>query len=395
MSARKRKAPVQIVKNITYNIYNYFAAAPGPAPAPELSTRPQNLFPQDERIHSTTVTKNRKSCSVYVSRAMSDGTLVGGCHSTCKRQCVDMMHFVPTDNSHVNEGKRTDFIDAYNAYKKMYALGDLDEASFYRSEVERLRTAYCNSCSLLTRKKSATEQECRDFYLDIRNMACAGNDGCAYPLCPERGPGAAYVLQADHGTNPKKRGRNGKPVSLSDCSAWRCLGGVPAIRKEAKQIKQWICGFCHALEETSSQSRRRRNPEEMPLGSRASVATKEEEAQSDARLRAVVRYPKQQYVDARKREIGACAACKRRVLPGQEQCFDFNHLNLSKKRKGGVFGAHCGVAGLVNKATTLATLEKVQHLLDEEMNENMCNLMCRNCHARHTYGYPARAPVGE
>ena len=42
------------------------------------------------------------------------------------------------------------------------------------------------------------------------------------------------VLQADHGTNPKKRNADGKAVSLSDYKWWPYNGGVAAMREEAK-----------------------------------------------------------------------------------------------------------------------------------------------------------------
>ena len=68
----------------TNTICSYYAAAPVAAAVPATAdARPPNLFPNGERRHKTTVMKDGKACSVYVSDACRDGTLKGGCHGTC------------------------------------------------------------------------------------------------------------------------------------------------------------------------------------------------------------------------------------------------------------------------------------------------------------------------
>jgi hypothetical protein len=121
----------------------------------------------------------------------------------------------------------------------------------------------------------------------------------------------------------------------------------------------------------------------MPEGRRS--GTPLEVQQYDARRHAKIRYPKQQHVDARKRAIGACATCKRAVLPGTEPAFEFNHLDEATKEKGGLFGRHGGVSGLVQNCAKAAALDQVQALLDAEMAK--CELLCSNCHHRHTNKY--------
>ena len=44
---------------------------------------------------------------------------------------------------------------------------------------------------------------------------------------------------------------------------------------------------------------------------------------------------------------------------------------------------------LVNNCANAATLDKVKPLLDDEMAK--CNLLCSNCHHRHTDKRPPRA----
>jgi hypothetical protein len=96
-------------------------------------------------------------------------------------------------------------------------------------------------------------------------------------------------------------------------------------------------------------------------------------------------------VDAAKHAVGACVHCSRPVIAGQEVAFDWNHLDEASKCKGGLFGKRGGVAGLANNDANAATLDKVKDLLDAEMAK--CELLCKNCHFRHTHGYERSATV--
>jgi len=158
---------------------------------------------------------------------------------------------------------------------------------------------------------------------------------------------------------------------------------------EAQQIHQWICSHCHALEPTSNQGRRCGNPDGMPRGKWN--GTPEEVKQHKKRQSALVRYPKQQHVDARKRAVGACLHCRRAVLPGQEAGSDWDHRDEATKCFGGLYGKKGGVSGLVSNHSQDATLGEVAPLLDAEMDK--CDLLCKPCHHRKTFGYPRRAPV--
>jgi len=142
---------------------------------------------------------------------------------------------------------------------------------------------------------------------------------------------------------------------------------------------------CHRLEPTSTSGNRRADLTTMPAGKRS--GTKLEKNQYYARRVAVIRHPKQQYVDDAKRRIGCCAACARPVLPGTEPGFDFDHLDESTKSKGGLFGVHGGISNLVNNHVHASALDAVRDLLDAEMA--LCQLLCSNCHARKTHGYEA------
>ena len=263
----------------------------------------------------------------------------------CKKQFVDLSHFAPMDESSQTQGARTKFDAAYAAYQQAYAAGDRDECIAQRGMLEVLRCNVCFDCRPDKGYMSPAARKCKEFYDAMRKTMAKQHDGCQYPDCPERGEGAWCVLTADHGTNPKKRDKNDEPVNLGSYTKWPSLGGVPAMMEESKQIHQWICHCCHAIEPTSNSGNRCSDPATMPVGKCS--GTKEEQQQYKNRHRAVRVYPKQQYVDAVKRCIGRCAACARPVVPGKEVMHEFNHLDEASKSKGGLFG-ECGAASLAS-----------------------------------------------
>jgi hypothetical protein len=342
------------------------------------------------RVHTTIRKKNRKPVSVCVSEACLDGTLKGGCYHECTNQWVGIERFAPVDGSHRTAGKRTKFLEAYAAYKQAYKDGNKADAERWRAVVEALRTDNCDKCSSRF-KPSPAQQACKDDWERMRREACARHGGCQYQHCTERGEDARCVLEADHGVNPKMKQADGTTVGLSNYTWWAGNGGVAAMRVEAQQIHQWICSHCHALEPTSNQGQGRRcgNPDDLPPGKRS--GTPEEVAQYEARRKARVVYPKRRHVDARKRAVGACAHCRRAVIAGQEAGFDWDHRDEATKCKGGLYGKRGGVSGLVHNCAKAASLDEVAPLLDAEMDK--CDLLCRPCHRRKTFGYPRRAPV--
>ncbi len=351
------------------------AAASAPstsgAPAAEAAPAPSIFVTNDERRHNVTVKKGGKDVSVYVSDACLDGTLRGGCHGTCSNQWVSIARFAPDADATNSAGHRQTFDAAYAAYQAAFAAGDRDEAIAQRAVVEALRTAHCDTCRARRGTLSPAEQACKDEWKRMKQEACARQDGCANQQCSERGMASWPVLQADHGTNPKVH-------ELSDYKFWSCNGGVEAMRAEAQQIHQWVCGVCHSGEETSSTGRRNGDPALMPDGKRS--GTTEERKQYDAKRQAKITYPKYSYVDAVKRRIGRCQyhGCNRPVLPGTEPGFHWDHRVESTKCKAGLYGAGGGVGGLANNPAKASALEKVQHLLDEEMGK--CDLLCVPCH---------------
>jgi len=344
----------------------------------------------DARGHLVTVIKNGKPCQVYASYAHADGTLRGGCHGTCRHQFDDLMAFAPLAGVARTAAKRTRFVAAYDAYKAAFAKGDQHDCATHRATLEALRTTQCSACRNDPGYLSPAVQVCKEWYDAKRREMCARNGGCANPDCPERGPDVWYILTADHGTNPKARNKKtGKPLSLGNYTVWSSHGGVLAMETELRQIESWPCHVCHNLAPTSNSGKRCPDPATMPKGKWD--GTELEQKQYHARRKAGIKYPKHQYVDAAKRTIGCCAACKRPVRPGTEAAFDFDHRDESTKAKGGLFRKNGGVGGLVHNHAKAAELPLVRGLLDAEMDK--CQLLCKNCHARKTWGYPASTAV--
>ena len=378
--AGKPKVVKKVVKNITnknITINNYFAPKPGPAPAPEAQPEvPPHLFPEGER-------EIRKSGGTY-RRVLSTrkGALFGDC-GHCTRKYKDIAEFAP-DECNKNTQKRPKFFKAVTKYDEEYAARNLKGAREARDKIDELRCKYCPSCRKTNKKLSDKQKACRDCWIELRQKACARHGGCMNPECRERGPNAWQALEADH-INPKEKTR-----ILSDYIWWASNGGPAAMRAEADKC-QWLCRFCHRLEKTSGSGNRSCDPAAMPDGKKGKHATEEEVKQYDAKRRAKMVYPKQQYVDEEKLRRGCCLTCERAVTPETTVAFDFDHRDPVTKMKGKdtLAGKQGGVSGLVNNNAKRAALDKIKDVLDAEMDK--CDLLCANCHQRKTFNYKAES----
>lgn len=392
LCAKRRRADgPQVVNNTTNNtINNYFGPASGPAAILE-DTRPPNLFPEDEQNHS--IYQPRKARSYRVSHATCDGQLKAGC-TNCKSNCKDIVQFAPPE-CNKNGRKRPQFLEALAAYSVAWEARDLEAARAARAKVEELRNAYCPSCQESAGKLSPAQQACKDEYVRMRKAACKENDGCANPDCAERGEQAWWVLQGDHLHTVKEEDEElRKKEGLSQYVWWPWNGGVAAMRAEEAKGMQWICGFCHFLEPTTTAANRCQDPwaknedgtPVMPDGRQGKHATRKEIKAYYTKHNAKIRYPKQQHVDARKRAVGCCKRCKRADVEGKEWAFHWDHRDPATKLVGEdtLAGETGGVAGLVANVLKRAALDApgFKAVLDKEMDK--CDLLCHNCHHRKT-----------
>jgi hypothetical protein len=367
-------------------MHNYFGSGPSQAPPSDgRPTEADNLFPIEERSHYVVVPYHAGTRNVLSSRAKHDGELTRGCVH-CTQTSLPIEDFAPQDVLH-SLRPRAAFFEAMGAYRAAWTAKDLNAARAARADVEAHARGRCPSCTPELGHLNPKQKECKDLYDAERQRMCALQNGCRFPECPERGAEAWCVLEGDHiDTSTKVYGPG-------DYSWWSMNGGAEALQLEFAKLR-WPCAFCHRLEDTSTTAHRCADPDTMPECKRS--GTEEEVKQYKAHWNAKIKYPKQQYVDARKRAVGACAHCRRAVTAGTEQCFDWDHRNELTKIKGSdtVAGKNGGVSGMVNNLlvdTCIVRNPTFTAILDAEMDK--CNLLCANCHHRKTNGYTPRAPV--
>ena len=366
---------------------SFFSRAEGPTCAEDDDPRPPHLFPRDERKHTFEKILNGKKVVFRESQVTRDGELRAGCkNGNCPRNWLPMSDFEPRDCNN-NARKKARFQQAMEAFKEAYDRRDLDEAREARAIVEETRSAKCSKCCDDFGHMSPNQEACKTWWDDKRKEKCAEQDGCANPDCPVRGPEMWFVLEGDHVHGKRDEDESKRKVEgLGQYSWWSWNGGVPAMEAELAKGMRFICRCCHSVDELSNQSNRYEDPATMPDGK--SNGTEEERRQYHRKWMAKIRYPKQQHVDARKRQIGCCANCRREVPDGKGVvAFDFDHRDESTKRigKGTLAGEKGGVAGIVANHRKDAALDApgVEEALDEEMDK--CNLLCRNCHHVKTY----------
>jgi hypothetical protein len=376
MPKRKRNTPAV---NVIVNLLNFFAPD-----APEVRfeatnkpATPDSLFPK----HEVSVWAQWSIGNYIAAKSKRDGTLLGKC-SACARDKKSIEAFAPPENDK-NHRKRPAFFAAVDAYERAYAARDLEAARAARATVVELRHTRCPPCQEVDKKLTPKQEACKAEWKTMRMEAGV----CATPGCCENGPDAWQVLQANH-LDPET-----KVHRLSDYPWWakgewtveRC---VAEMRKEAAKC-EFICGFCHKLDEHSTSGNRNGDPATMPPGKQGKTATKVEKKQYNRRHNAKICFPKQQFVDAEKLRRGCCSnpACRRLVTAETCPAFPFDHRDEAAKMKGEdtLAGKNGGVAGLVNNHTKAAALDEIRPVLVAEMDK--CRLLCENCHHRKTrYG---------
>jgi hypothetical protein len=387
------------ITNNNNNLYNYFSATPKEVVTQsEEPAKPEPMKLLDskgKRVHQETVRRKKDNREAYLWQLQNSGELRAGCHN-CRKNCWAFMErFAPDAESENSAEKSHRFHAALAAFRAGHQVGNEAVCQAQLAIVLELRTNCCDSCREHMKKLSPAVQACKDEWDRMRQEACRRQNGCANQDCEERGMAAWIALQADHGTNDKV-------YDLGSYTWWSSHGGVEGMREELKNIHQFICGVCHALEPTSDQGRRE-----------TSTTPERRLGETDKQYRdrcgiARIRVPKYDFVDACKAQIGHCQypGCGRKCTLQNAVGFHWDHRLQSTKRKcrcpigpdpdhplpcqgceDRIFGRTGGVGGLSsnhNKETALDCIPRgetatTRELLEAEMVPK-CDLLCVPCH---------------
>lgn len=384
--AARKEAPKSKSKLAAPPLTTFFGdPTAGPAFAKAGPSNPFKEFGMETKV----VKYNGHTRRVALVRVQECGRVVGDCVH-CTKAFLSVARFRPPECN--NNGRRAPAFDAAVArLEEAVRKEDAEEGKAAVKEVAEARNDNCDVCQEAASKLSPAEQACKDFWVATRRKACEQQGGCANASCPARGMDAERILQWDHKHGARDEDvEKRKTYRLSDYAWWSWNGGVEAMRGEHAKGGRFICGCCHALDESSSTSRRIVDPalvELLPDGKR--MGTKEEAAQYNRKLNARIRAPKYAHVDAEKRRREKCFYCEREVKPGEEVCFELDHTDPTTKWFSKTSRGCCGgVAGLCNSLAEAENPRKSPDVfgrLDSEMD--LCKLLCVNCHTLRTH-YP-------
>ena len=367
---------------------SFFSRVDGPTAAEGDTPRAEHLFPVGDRYKTFEKTSSRgKKTTCFAWIISSNGNVRGHCTGhNCGRGLRPMADFEPRD-CNKNARKKVLFQQAMEAFKEAHDRRDVEAAREARAILEETRSGLCSACRHDIGYLSPAVEQCKTWWDELRKRKCAEQNGCANPDCDVRGPEMWMVLEGDHVHGKRDEDESKRKVEgLGDYVWWSYNGGVPAMEAELAKGMRFICRCCHALDDLSPSANRYKDPDTMPNGKQN--GTRDELRQNKRKWKAKNVYYKQQYVDNRKRQIGCCANCRRKVPDGKGVvAFDFDHRDESTKLigKGTLAGEQGGVSGIVHNHKKGAALDApgVKKALNEEMDK--CNLLCRNCHHVKTY----------
>ena len=302
------------------------------------------------------------------------GKLWQKCQNTCCPRTRPVEEFAPRRAS---EKFLAEFMQAILDYQELQMPSD-------RATIVQHATTWCDHCRDIKKRSDVNPDtkigKCRAYLHELRATEFSTCVHC----------GATRCIELDNVIDDAKRAvmyAEGKVLhrkhhKLSDYNWWArpAHGGVEGVKLE-KAVCEAACKMCHALQPTSNQGDRV-DPDTLPPAV-AKEATNDRKMY-DKRRHAKISWPRYCYVDRRKRLIGRCENlnCPRdgpgngRCVAGVEPAFEWDHNPKKKWKK---------ISDLCNILPANMPEAEWKAIIDLEIADGECRLLCGNCHHEKTH----------
>lgn len=340
-SAPKAQKVVHYTTNnyITNNIHNYFHIQPGPSPPPEA-----NYKGKIKKLRNGTL---KKKCNK-------------GRH--CPHGLQNIINFTPT-SCNKNDAKRLPkFNKAMEVYESALKRNDEPATNAAITDIDKWSSNRCKHCRKILHK-SQFEGENSKLAKVRRGIAKLRTE--RFKTCDECGTDRAIEFDHRRGTKPK-----GMKSACSPSLLLKYFKTPEACIQHLEESCDPRCRCCHKLQPTSDTAKK----------------YKEIDQNKSSRTNKKYVQMKQKYNDGLKHQVGKCENpdCPKDgpsngvVVFGKEQCFEWNHLDQTKKSRK-EDGTPLGVGELCQLTTRDPDWKtKVDY------ERSLCNLLCSNCHHEHT-----------
>ena len=329
----------------------------------------------------------------------------GGLYKQCTNtRCPhkDISLFAPDRHS---MQKREAFLAAVAAAEAAVAAEDAAGFAAARERVNFLAMARCQRCRDSTTKSrsrpEATEKQCKEEWerMQATQFGKCGKCGSTHAVeanhlnyyAKNRRLHAAYAeIHGNEKADKKYPTSERKIEELSNYPAWPStkLGGVAGMRLEAPKCAP-LCRMCHALDPSSAQANENRaDPAKVKRDGKTQTQF------ANARCQARHKKEKRDYVNKLKLLTGCCerpdcpgdgAGLVGEVIPGFEQCFDWDHVDERTKGR--------SISIISTDRRCLRTTKPEIHAelglpadfdVDSDPmppeGQRKCRLLCKNCH---------------
>tara|TARA_B100001109_G_scaffold243222_1_gene228855 strand:- start:27071 stop:28306 length:1236 start_codon:yes stop_codon:yes gene_type:complete len=301
--------------------------------------------------------------------------------------------------------EREPFLAAVAAAEAAVAMEDAAGFAAARETINYFALARCQRCrDSLKKTKSRPEakgQQCKEEWERMKAtlFSRCGECGCTHAVeanhlkyyADNKELHAAHAkVHGEEAADKKYPASERKLERLSHYNGWKStmLGGVEGMRLEAPKCAP-LCRMCHTLDPSSnSANENRADP------AKVKREDKTQEQFTDARKKARYKKEKRDYVNKLKLLVGCCerpgcpgdgARLLGKVIPGFEQCFDWDHVDERTKGR--------AISDICRDRRCLRTTKPEIHAelglpADFEVDndpmppagQRKCRLLCRNCH---------------